>query len=335
MNLVTGATGFLGSYLVKHLLKHGEKVRATYRPGSDFSLLGDAKEQVEWVEADVLDVCALQEAMRGINHLYHCAAVVSFLPREYEVMMKVNVEGTANVMNIAMYAGVKKVMHVSSVAALGFPNSNKVIDENHIDPSINNRPAYYVSKHYGEREAWRAAAEGLEVVVVCPSTILGAGWWDEPPNSIFRLVHEGLNFYTGATHGFVDVRDTAACMYELMQSGQSSRKRFIITSANMTLKSIIDLISESLGVSPPRVHAGDVLLGVAWRLEGIKSLITGKSPVITRDMANISATSFSFSNRKISEFLGYTFRPVEDTIRQTAAAYLDSVRSGKNYGTFT
>ena len=129
MNLITGATGFLGSYLAKLLLNKGEKVRAIKRKTSDLSLLGNFASQIEWIEGDVLDIPSLEQAMKNVTQVYHCAASISFIPREIDHMMKVNVEGTANVVNAALHSGVKKFLHVSSVAAFGLPVNGKIIDE--------------------------------------------------------------------------------------------------------------------------------------------------------------------------------------------------------------
>lgn len=334
MNFITGATGLLGSYLAKLLLGKGEKVRAIKRATSDVSLLGEYASKIEWVEADVLDYPALQEAMAGVERLYHCAAVISFIPSEYDYMAKVNIEGTANVMNAALYAGVKKVMHVSSVAALGLPTNGRTIDEKHSDPNISKCFAYFKSKHYAEREAWRANAEGLDVVVVCPSTIIGAGWWDDEPNSLFKTIDHGLQFYTTATNGFVDVRDVTECMYLLMQ-GAFKDDRYIISAQNESFKNLIWQIADALQVSRPQLEAGGMLREVAWRLEWIKSVFTNQRPLITKHSAQLAGIDFAYSNQKLKDALGYRFRSLEQTIRDTADAYLESKKAGKNYAVFT
>ncbi|MBL7778500.1 MAG: SDR family NAD(P)-dependent oxidoreductase [Chitinophagales bacterium] len=333
MNLITGATGLLGSYLAKLLLSKGEKVRAIKRATSDVSLLGEYASKIEWVEADVLDYPALEQALAGVERLYHCAAVISFMPAEYDDMAKVNVEGTANVMNAALHAGVKKVMHVSSVAAFGLPTNHRTIDEKYSDPNISKCFAYFKSKHYAEREAWRANAEGLDVVVVCPSTIIGAGWWDDEPNSLFKTIDNGLQFYTTATNGFVDVRDVVECMYLLML-GAFKDERYIISAQNESFKNLIWQIADTLNVARPKLEAGSMLREVAWRLEGMKSIFSHQRPLVTKHSAQLAGINFTYSNQKVIDALGYRFRPLEQTIRDTANAYLQSKKSGKNYGVF-
>lgn len=331
MNFVTGATGLLGSYLAKHLLLKGEKVRALKRKTSDTSLLGNFTNQIEWVEGDVLDISSLEETMANATYVYHCAAVISFIPKEVDNMLKVNIEGTANVMNAAMAAGVKKIIHVSSEASFGIPRGGKTIDENYSDPHINKCTWYYRSKHYGEREAWRAYAEGANVVVVCPATILGGGWWNHEPNSLFNEVYNGLLFYTKGGNGFIDVRDLTECMHRLMHS-EISGEKFLMLSENHSLRDITWMIADALQKKRPSVKIGKALIDVAWRAEALKSLMSGNKPILTKESATFTEIDFRYSNEKIKRALNYNFIPVEQTIKETAAIFLKSKAAGKNFG---
>lgn len=333
MILITGATGLLGSYLAKLLLQKGEKVRAIRRKTSDLSLLGKHAGEIEWIEADVLDVLSLEEAMQGVQQVYHCAAVISFIPSEREYMLKVNIEGTANVMNAAMHCGIKRVMHVSSEAAFGYAPEGKIIDETYADPNIKKRPYYYVSKHYGEREAWRAYAEGLDVIIVCPSTLIGGGWWSHQPNSLFREVYNGLSFYTQSVNGFIDVRDAADCMVRLMESNISGEK-FLLTAENLSLRDFIWMIADELKVRRPYIAVGKWLMNFAWRYEVIKAWLTRQNPILTKESAEVTEINFRYSNKKITEALNYRFIPIQQTVRETAALFLESHKQGKAYGVF-
>ena len=333
MNLITGATGLVGSYLAKLLLQKGEKVRAIKRPTSDTSLLGNYANQIEWLTGDVLDIPSLDDAMLGVSNVYHCAASISFIPAEVEQMMKVNIEGTANVMNAALNNRVKKVVHVSSIAAFGLPTNNKIIDENYSDPNINKSFWYYKSKQYSEREAWRAAEEGLEVIIVCPGTILGAGWWEDEPNSLFKSIYNGLKFYTTATNSFVDVRDVVSCMYQLMESPITSEK-YIVTAENISFKEVMWQMADAMKVKRPSVEAGKTLRAISWRTEAIKTLFTKERPLITKESAQLASINFAYSNEKIKKTLNYSFRPLDKTIQDTAAAFLKSMREQKAFGVF-
>jgi len=332
MILITGATGFVGSYLAKLLLERGEKIRAIKRASSLLNLLGNYAEKIDWVEGDILDVVSLEEAMKGVSRVYHCAAMISFAAKDTEALMKVNIEGTANVMNAAIYAGVEKVVHVSSVAAFGLPIQGKIIDEKYSDPNINKAFWYFRSKQYGEREAWRAAEEGLSVVVACPGTILGAGWWDAEPNSIFGAVANGLSFYTTATNGFVDVRDVAEALVLLMEKGANGEK-YILVSENLSYKELIWQVADEMKVRRPSIAAKKWLLTLAWISESVKTIFTKKEPLVTRESAAIAGVSFMYSNEKIKQ-LCFSFRPIRTTISDTTKAYLDSKAEQKNFGSF-
>lgn len=333
MVFITGATGLLGSYLAKLLLQKGQQVRAIKRTTSDLSLLGDYANQIEWVPGDVMDLYSLEDAMQGVKQVYHCAAVISFIPSEVDHMMRVNIDGTANVMNAALQAGVEKLVHVSSIAAFGIAPEGKVIDEKYSDPNIRKCFWYYKSKHYGEREAWRAHAEGLNVVVANPSTILGAGWWDDEPNSLFRDIHNGLNFYTTASNGFVDVRDTAECLYRLMESDISGEK-FIISAENISFRELMWSMADALKVKRPSWHAHRLLREIVWRVETIKSLFSSARPLVTKETAELASMNFRYTNEKAAKALQMSFRPLQQTITDTAAVYLQSKQAGKDFGTF-
>lgn len=191
MILVTGGTGFLGSYLLRALVTAGKPVRALYRRHIPDQLL-DVKDRVEWVQGDVLDVGSLEEAMQGVAQVYHCAAIVSFHPDRRAQMLKINVEGTANVVNIALDAGVKKLVHVSSVAALGRAKEQAAINERSQWEESSNNSYYAISKHLSEMEIWRGIAEGLPAVIVNPSIILGSGYWHDGSGMLLKT--PGKNF---------------------------------------------------------------------------------------------------------------------------------------------
>ncbi len=327
MNFVTGATGLLGSHLVKLLLSKGEKVRALRRSTSSLKMLDEVKDKIEWVEGDILDISCLQQAMQDVHTVYHCAAVISFIPAEADYMIKINVEGTANVMNAALTAGVKKMVHVSSTAAMGLAAPGKVIDEKYSDANINKAPWYYRSKQYGEREAWRANAEGLDVVVACPSTILGAGSWGQEPGSLFRDIYNGLSFYSTATNGFVDVDDVTACLYFLAK-GNFNGEKFIISTENICFRDLMWMIADALKVKRPNVKVGGTLISLVWRFEalryGLGRLLGGKPkrPLLTRESAAMGSTDFFYNTDKIKAASGIKFKPIGESVQQIAKAYL-------------
>lgn len=332
MILITGATGLVGSYLAKLLLDKGENVRAVKRATSSLSLLGKYADKIDWIEGDILDVVSLEEAMKDVVQVYHCAAMISFATKDIEALMKTNVEGTANVMNAALTAKVKKVVHVSSVAAFGLPAKGKTIDEKYTDPNINKAFWYFRSKQYGEREAFRAVEEGLEVVIACPGTILGAGWWDAEPNSVFGAVADGVSFYTSATNGFVDVRDVVQALFLLMNKGASGEK-YILVAENFSYRDLMWQVADEMKVKRPSVEAKKWLLTLAWMSESVKSVFTTKPPLITRESAAIAGVSFTYDNKRIKQ-LGFAFRPIDTTISDTVKAYQKSKSAQLDFGSF-
>jgi dihydroflavonol-4-reductase len=332
MNFVTGASGFLGSYLVKNLIKRGEKVRAL-KHSSNFELLGDYAQQIEWKEGDLLDVPSLEAALEGVEKIYHCAAVVSSLPSERAILKRTNVEGTANLFNVALAKKVKKVIHVSSIAALGLPLDGKAIDEDYYAPLSKLKYPYFISKRYAEMEAWRAHAEGLDMVIVNPSGIIGAGRWHHEPLNAFPTVYNGLSFYMEGSNGFIDVRDTAEIMIRLMESDISG-ERFILSAENVSLKDLLFMIADELKVPRPKYKVNGVMSELAWRFERIRSATMRVTPDFTRDDIRIARTCFSYSNAKIRKATGFDFKPVAQSIQEAAQSFLDAKRNGKDYATF-
>lgn len=332
MILVTGANGLLGSYLVRQLIDKGEQVRGLRRSKSDLSLLGNYASRVEWVEGDITDVFSLEEAMKGVDKVYHLAALISMQPGDADKMFSVNAEGTANVVNAALGSDIKKLLYASSVAAFGRPEpAGRMIDENLDVKDSKDNFAYFKSKLYAERELWRGIAEGLNAVVINPSTILGGGFWSMPPNAVFAQLYKGLPFYTGGINGFVDVRDVVSVAIRLMDSNIVAEK-FIVSAENRTWNEVMWMAADAMKVKRPFIKVNKPIGSIAWRLDAFRSLFSGALPIVTRDSVTLAQNDFSYGNDKIRKALDFTFRPMSETVAETAAAYLESVQAGKNYG---
>jgi dihydroflavonol-4-reductase len=332
MILVTGANGLLGSYLVRQLIDNGEKVRGLKRVKSDLTLLGDYATRMEWVEGDVTDIFSLEEAMKGIEKIYHCAAFISMQSGDADKMLAINAEGTANVVNAALDSDIKKLLYVSSVAAFGRPEqSSRMIDENLDVKDSKDNFAYFKSKLYAERELWRGIAEGLNAVIINPSTIIGGGFWSMPPNAVFGQIYHGLPFYTEGINGFVDVRDVVTVAIRLMDSDISAEK-FIVNAENISWREVMFMAADAMKVRRPFIKVNNSLSSLAWRFEAVKSLFSGVLPLATRDSITIAQNDFKYSNDKVRKTLNYTFRPLSQTIADTAHAYLKAVEDKKEYG---
>ncbi len=324
MILVTGSAGLLGKELLSQLLAQGKQVRALYNKTPLPDIHND---QLEQIQCNILDVIGLEEAMQGIDQVYHCAAIVTFNPKRKRELYQVNIEGTANVVNVALDAGVKKMVHVSSVAALGRIRENEPINEtmNWTEETSNSR--YGQSKYLAELEVWRGIGEGLNAVMVNPVMILGAGDWEGGSSRIFKSVYEEFPWYTEGMTGFVDVRDVAKAMIQLMESDISAQ-RFIISAEDRSFRDMFDLIAKTFGKRPPHKKVTPMLAKLVWRLEKWKSRFNGKEPLITKETAATAMAKVHFDNSKLKKFLpGFSYRPIEETITDTCAAFQQKLNS--------
>ncbi len=315
---LTGATGLVGSHLAKLLLDKGYIVKASRRENSNMDLVKGLEDKIDWVIGDILDVPFLEEAIKDVDWVFHCAAMISFSPKEIQKMKDVNITGTANIVNISLHHQIKKLIHVSSIAAIGRP-------ENHMD-SITEETKWQVSKlnseyakskFRAEMEVWRGMAEGLDILIVNPSVILGPGHWDTGSSRLFSRVRDGLKFYPRGSTGFIDVRDVASGMLLLAEKGITG-ERFILNGHNRPYTYFLNAVAQELGVQAPSIRITPFLQEVAWRVEKIKSFITGKAPLVTKETASLSSNSFRYSNEKSTK-AGIEYIPLEETIRHTCS----------------
>ncbi len=311
MIFVTGATGLLGSHLLKVLLKGEQPVKALYRttiPQFEHS------DKASWVQGDILDVPFLEEAMAGVTQVYHCAAVVSFHLGQVKSLYTTNVEGTANVVNASLQCGVKKLLHVSSVAALGNAGNNAEIDEASQWLETTNRSVYGKTKYLAEMEVWRGVGEGLEAVIINPSIILGTDDWNEGSAQLFKTVYNEFPWYTNGITGFVDVLDVVKAMIVLMNSDISS-ERFIINAENRRYKEVFDMIADGFHKSKPHRLVSPFLAGLIWRVEAIRSFFTQHKPLLTKETATSAQAERFYSNAKfLHAFPQFHFTPLAQSI---------------------
>ncbi|MDF2437390.1 MAG: hypothetical protein K0Q95_1766 [Bacteroidota bacterium] len=340
MILVTGGTGLVGTHLLYDLCKSGEKVRVLKRNNSNvsnvkkvFSYYTSEPEKllsnIEWYDADLLDIYSLLEAMEGIDKIYHCAAMVSFESAHQTEMMRTNIEGTANMVNAALEKGIKKFCHVSSIATLGRAEHGGLTDESTLWKSSPENSNYSISKYGAEREVWRASEEGLNVVIVNPSLIVGPGNWQQSSSNMFSKAYKGILFYSSGLNGFVDVRDVSTLMIRLMNSNIVNQ-RFIINAENASFKHFFELIHSGFSKSHPSVKAGKFLSGFAWRMEKLRSILSGSTPLITKETARSAHRISRFSNKKIgTTFPDFKFIALDKSIKDTCELYLKDVKVGK------
>ena len=314
MILVTGASGFLGNELVKQLVANNESVRIIVRPSSDISHLASIKDKIEIMEGDILDVPSLEIAMDGIEKIYHSAAVIGYDDSFYDSMYKCNIEGTANVVNVALTKGIKKLLHVSSIAAIG-GKPNDLISEDTKWEKNEWTTHYGITKMLAEREVWRAEQEGLEVVMVNPGIILGSSSNENKATMrVFKRIASGkMPFYSNGTNGFIDVRDVARICIQLMNSPVHS-ERFILINQNLSFKDYFERIAKRLNVQPPKRALNKTLGNVFLFADWMASTLSRRKRSFTKEIFKVSMEHFEYSNEKIKRQLDYTFIPFDETI---------------------
>jgi nucleoside-diphosphate-sugar epimerase len=288
------------------------------------ALLQNIADKIKWIEGDLHDIFVIEDAMQGVDHVFHSAAMVSYDPRDRKTLLKTNVDGTANIVNIALDAGVKKMGYVSSIAALGKSKEEAVIDEttNWLPSSENTN--YSISKFYAEQEVWRGTAEGLPAVIVNPSIILGSGYWEQSSGNLFKRVADGLKFYPLGERGFVDVRDVVVALCRLMWS-DIENERYVLNGENLAYRWVFDEMAKHLNVKPPSIAVTAFWRNIAWRIEWLKSRITGKRSLITRETALQSSQVFHYSAAKLLRaFPDFKFTPIKQSIEETCWCYKET-----------
>ena len=332
MILVTGGTGLVGSHLLFHLSQQKEKVVAIYRKNSDlkavkrvFSFYAndyeDLFDSINWIEADLTDVYSLTKAFEGITQVYHSAAMISFKASDYKKMRKINIGGTANIVNLCITNNIKKLCFVSSIAAVGKSSSQTEITENGEWNIEDNNYGYAITKYGAEIEVWRGSQEGLDVVIVNPAVILGPGYWQNSTGKLFTNIYNGLNLYTEGITGFVGVIDVVNIMIQLMKSNIKN-ERYILVSKNDSFKNILFAIADGFGKKRPGLKVTRPMSNLFWRVEWLLHKTLNRTPLMTKHTSQAAHNTYFFSNKKILEAIGYEFEPIEDTIKSTCTHYL-------------
>ncbi len=331
MILITGGTGLVGSHLLYHLCRENQEVRAIHRRSSDlngvkevFSFYGGDYQslflKIKWVEADLLDIVALEKAFDNVERVYHCAAMVSFVSSDYQKMRRINIEGTTNVVNLAIDFKIQKLCYVSSVSAIENKDQNEIMNEADNWSSTEDKSGYAITKYGAEMEVWRASQEGVPVVIVNPGVILGSGVWHKGSGTIFKRIDKGMPFYTSGLTGFVDVRDVVQVMISLMNSPIQS-ERYILVSENLTYREVLNGIASELGRPKPRIQMKSWMAELIWRFEHLKSKITLSDPLLTKHTARSSVSVRLYSSKKIENSLNFKFNKISECISRVAKDY--------------
>ncbi|MEM9674268.1 MAG: NAD-dependent epimerase/dehydratase family protein [Bacteroidota bacterium] len=314
MHLVTGATGLIGSFICRTLLNSGYSLRAIKRKDSSMNLVADIQNQIEWVESNVLDVSSLRKTMQGVEGVVHSAAFISYDSRDEAYMQKVNVEGTANVVNIALAEGVSHILFVSSVAAVGKKSSAKQVDETHTITVADELTGYARSKWLAEVEVWRGIAEGLPAVIINPSLVLGPGDLDRSSTQVFKYIQEERRFYTDGVVNYVDVRDVAEVAKRIIDR-KLVNERYIVSAESITYKQLFDTIARAMDKRAPGIKVKVPLIKWMSRVDKIRTILTGQKPLISEELVQVAKNRHTYDNQKIKETVDVQFRTLDETIQ--------------------
>jgi dihydroflavonol-4-reductase len=332
MILVTGGTGLVGAHLLLHLIEYhsigNEKVRAIYR---DFKTIEKTKslfslykknllfDSIEWVQADIVDVTSLETAFQGIEYVYHCAAMISFDPKDEGLLRKTNIEGTANIVNFCLAKGVKKLCYISSTAALGdlAAHESIITEEAEWNPEKQHSD-YAISKYGAEMEVWRGQQEGLAVIIANPGIIIGPGFPKQGSGQLFKQVANGLSFYTLGSAGFVAVSDVVRIAVQLTKSDVCN-ERYTLIAQNIVFRELLNSMSDAIKVKRPTIHLSPFLMEIGWRVDWILSAFFRRKRKITKAMAKASYSKNDYSNEKIKTELPIDFLNVHQYIKEISS----------------
>lgn len=313
---VTGATGLVGSFVVEELLATGHKVVAIKRANSDISIFKEKANQITWFDSDILDLFGLEKAMQGALAIVHTAAIVSFNSRDREGMMKINIEGTANVVNLALKLNIKRFIHVSSIASFGKDKLTELVTEDSKWKESSSNTAYAESKYLSELEVWRGHTEGLSVALVNPSVILGPLDWEKSSTRLFKYVWNQNKFFPQGFINYVDVRDVAEVCLKLLLSDINGR-RYILNAGQVSYKEFFEAIAYAMQRKPPKILIKGVWLQVLATIESFRSALMGSEPLITKETARMADKKYNYSSERARQELNHNFRNLEETIRWT------------------
>jgi dihydroflavonol-4-reductase len=320
MVFVTGATGLVGSHLLQALVNNDEQIVALVRNPNLISPELLPLQNINWKTGDVRDRQSLYEAIEGCSEVYHCAALVSYQKGDGDSMDEINTFGTKEVVNAALNFKIKKLVYVSSVAAIGRDEDHSIIKESNEWTENEFISDYSKSKHLAEMEVFRGMAEGLDAVIINPSLIIGEGDWTKSSLTIFKTLYHKFPFYSNGETGVVDVKDVVRAMIILMKS-EITDERFIVCAKNISYRDLFFLIADSFGNKRPSVSIDKWQSEIAWRLYAVKGFLTGKKQTVTKESARLSQLIHNYDNSKIKNALNFEFTPLEESVQRICNYY--------------
>lgn len=321
MIAVTGANGLLGNFIIRKMIEQNESVLAIKRINSDISMLSDIESKVTWCDADILDPVSLREAFEKVTHVIHTAAIVSFNPRRAKEVVDVNIRGTRNVVNTCLTLGIKRLIHISSVAALGRQKGQTNIDEKNKWVSNALNTVYAESKYASELEVFRGQEEGLSSVILNPSAILAPANWERSSAQIFKYSWDEKPFITDGFINYVDARDVANIVYPLLHH-KIEGERFIVSAGNISYENFFKKLAIQFNKKPPHIKLGKTSLKILARIESFRTLFTNAEPIMTSERARLSGSEFLYESEKIKNLLHFEFQTIDETLQWCCEYYI-------------
>jgi dihydroflavonol-4-reductase len=328
MVAVTGANGLLGSYIVRKLLEEKTPFVALKRKDSDTSLLSDVASGIQWRDADMMDPVSLEEGLQGVTRVIHTAAIVSFNPGRAREVMDINVQGTRHIVNACLEKKIERLVHISSVAALGRQKGQTFLDENNkwIGNPLNS--TYAESKYLAELEVARGQEEGLSTVIINPSVILAPADWTKSSAQLFRYVWNQKPFYMDGYMNYIDVRDVADIAFQFLHSTVEG-ERFIASAGKITFYDFFSKVARFFNKKAPAIKPPRLVLYLVARLEGVRTWFTKAEPLITRETVRLAGAEFLYNNQKVRKELDFEFQPIDKTVHWCCQYYMGKM-NGKN-----
>jgi dihydroflavonol-4-reductase len=321
MILIAGATGLLGSHLLLNLMKRGDNVVAMYKNEASKEKTRkifeaenfDTFHKIIWREGDLLDTESLKTCMQDIDCVFNCSGYISFNPNDREKLIRINIDGTRNLVNVALECEVKYFCHVSSIATLGKAIPGELITEETDLVYSSSNSLYTNTKYDGEMEVWRAFEEGLSGTIVKPSVILGYGDWNHGSASIFKAIYKGMPAYTTGGTGIVYVTDVCNTMIALYDKKIIS-EAFIINGENILYKELFTSIAIEFGKKPPSINIPKIILDIFWRIQLLLYYLFRINPKLSKNSVKTAYSISLYSNEKITKTINYKFSLKESYI---------------------
>lgn len=302
----------MGSSIAREILDGGMgHVVALKRHSSSFENVQDIHEKIEWVEGDINCLEALSYGIDRSDYVIHAAAIVSFAKRDLAKMQRVNIEGTRNVVELARKANIKKLCHISSIAAIGEGHNS---DESTMWDDLPHHSPYSLTKTLAEWEVWRAMEEGLNAVIVNPSAVIGKGNWNNSSLKMFQFIKEkNISHYPTGTFNFIDNRDLSTLCIELLHSDIYS-ERFIINGGSLKFKEVIEKVCLQFGKKAPKKPFTDGFLQTLLILEKLRSIFLNKKPMLSKSLLETLQRDVFYDSSKVKHLFNFTFRSFDETL---------------------